>query len=31
MGTAIDFGLAIVEIFCGSEKACELRNGIIAG
>ncbi len=31
MGTAIDFGLAIVEIFCGSEKAYELRNGIIAG
>lgn len=29
MGTAIDFGLAIVEIFCGKKKALELADGII--
>lgn len=29
MGTAIDFGLAIVEIFCGKEKADEIAKGIV--
>lgn len=29
MGTAIDFGLAILKIFCGSEKAEELSKGIV--
>lgn len=29
MGTAIDFGLAILGIFCGAEKADELAKGIV--
>lgn len=29
MGCAIDFGLAIVECFCGKDKAGELARGII--
>lgn len=29
MGTAIDFGLAILGIFCGAEKAEELAKGIV--
>lgn len=29
MGTAIDFGLAILGIFCGEEKADELAKGIV--
>lgn len=29
MGTAIDFGLSILAIFCGSEKAAELAEGIV--
>ncbi|MCM1057846.1 MAG: DJ-1/PfpI family protein [Firmicutes bacterium] len=29
MGTAIDFGLAILELFCGAEKAEELAKGIV--
>lgn len=29
MGTAIDFGLVILGIFCGSEKADELAKGIV--
>ncbi|MCM1193237.1 MAG: DJ-1/PfpI family protein [Butyrivibrio sp.] len=29
MGTAIDFGLAILGIFCGAEKAEELARGIV--
>lgn len=29
MGTAIDFGLAILGIFCGTEKADELAKGIV--
>lgn len=29
MGTAIDFGLAIVAIFCGQAKADELGRGIV--
>lgn len=31
MGTAIDFGLAIVSVFCGEEKAGELAKGIVYG
>ena len=31
LGTAIPFALAIVEHFCGAEKAKELANGIIYG
>lgn len=31
MGTAIDFGLAIVGVFCGAEKAGELAKGIVYG
>lgn len=29
MGTAVDFGLAIVGIFCGEDKAEELGKGIV--
>lgn len=29
MGTAIDFGLAVAELFCGSEKVRELAAGIV--
>lgn len=29
MGTAIDFGLAIVSVLCGEEKAEELAKGIV--
>lgn len=29
MGTAIDFGLAILGVFCGAEKAGELAKGIV--
>lgn len=29
MGTAIDFGLAILGVFCGEEKAAELAKGIV--
>ena len=29
MGTAIDFGLAIVEIFCGAQKAHEMAETIV--
>lgn len=29
MGTAIEFGLAILSIFCGQEKAEELAKGIV--
>ncbi len=29
MGTAIEFGLAILSIFCGAEKAEELAKGIV--
>jgi len=29
MGTAIDFGLAIVETFCGKEQADNLAKSII--
>ncbi|MCM1111978.1 MAG: DJ-1/PfpI family protein [Muribaculum sp.] len=29
MGTAIDFGLAVAELFCGQEKAQELAAGIV--
>lgn len=29
MGTAMDFGLAIVEFFCGKEKADQLAKGIV--
>lgn len=31
MGTAIDFGLAILGVFCGKEKAGELAEGIVYG
>ncbi len=30
MGVALDMGLALVEIFCGKEKAKELRHAVIA-
>lgn len=30
MGVALDFGLEIVSVFCGEEKAKELRHGVIA-
>ena len=30
MGAALDMGLAIVEIFCGKEKASSLRSAVIA-
>lgn len=30
MGVAIDMGLAIVEIFCGKQKATDLRHAVIA-
>ena len=30
MGVALDMGLAIVEIFCGKEKASSLRSAVIA-
>jgi 4-methyl-5(b-hydroxyethyl)-thiazole monophosphate biosynthesis len=30
MGVAIEMGLAIVEIFCGKQKAAELRHAVIA-
>ncbi len=30
MGAALDFGLGIVEVFCGKEKAEELRHAVIA-
>ena len=29
MGTAVDFGLAIAEIFCGREKAEEMAGTIV--
>ena len=30
MGVAVDFGLALVEVLCGKEKAEELKHAIIA-
>ena len=30
MGVALDFGLVLVELFCGKEKAETLRRGVIA-
>ena len=30
MGAALDFGLLIVEVFCGAEKAAQLRCAVIA-
>ena len=30
MGVALDFGLTLVEIFCGDEKAAMLRKSVIA-
>ena len=30
MGAALDFGLLIVEVFCGAEKAAALRAAVIA-
>ena len=29
-GAAVDFGFALVELFCGKEKADALRHGFIA-
>lgn len=29
MGTAVDFGLAVVELFCGRERAAELSESIV--
>lgn len=30
MGVAVEFGLALVELFCGAQKAKELRHAVIA-
>lgn len=30
MGTAMDFGLELVKLLCGEEKAKELANGVVA-
>lgn len=30
MGVAVEFGLALVELFCGEQKAKELRHAVIA-
>lgn len=31
MGTAIEFGLAVLKIFCGEEKAAEMAKAIVYG
>ena len=30
MGVAVEFGLTLVEVFCGAQKAKELRHAVIA-